>query len=192
MPPKKNYSKKDILNAGMEIVREAGFSFISARNIAKKISSSQIPIYSNYSSIDEVKIEVRNSFRDLMYKFMENDYTENKVLNAAIGVCIFAREEKDAFEELFFTDENIKENIKEFVGEVYKKFEKEDRFKRVTPEALNELLIDMWIYTHGLAVIINRNLIENISDEEITKRIFKVSQIIIKEKSKGENDGQEI
>jgi hypothetical protein len=192
MPPKKNYSKKDILNAGMEIVREAGFSFISARNIAKKISSSQIPIYSNYSSIDEVKIEVRNSFRDLMYKFMENDYTENKVLNAAIGVCIFAREEKKAFEELFFTDENIKENIKEFVGEVYKKFEKEDRFKRVTPEALNELLIDMWIYTHGLAVIINRNLIENISDEEITKRIFKVSQIIIKEKSKGENDGQEI
>ena len=176
----------------MEIVREAGFSFISARNIAKKISSSQIPIYSNYSSIDEVKIEVRNSFRDLMYKFMENDYTENKVLNAAIGVCIFAREEKEAFEELFFTDENIKENIKEFVGEVYKKFEKEDRFKRVTPEALNELLIDMWIYTHGLAVIINRNLIENISDEEITKRIFKVSQIIIKEKSKGENDGQEI
>ncbi len=192
MPPKKNYSKKDILNAGMEIVREAGFSFISARNIAKKISSSQIPIYSNYSSIDEVKIEVRNSFRDLMYKFMENDYTENKVLNAAIGVCIFAREEKKAFEELFFTDENIKENIKEFVGEVYKKFEKEDRFKRVTPEALNELLIDMWIYTHGLAVIINRNLIENISDEEITKRIFKVSQIIIKEKYKGENDGQEI
>ncbi len=176
----------------MEIVREAGFSFISARNIAKKISSSQIPIYSNYSSIDEVKIEVRNSFRDLMYKFMENDYTENKVLNAAIGVCIFAREEKKAFEELFFTDENIKENIKEFVGEVYKKFEKEDRFKRVTPEALNELLIDMWIYTHGLAVIINRNLIENISDEEITKRIFKVSQIIIKEKYKGENDGQEI
>lgn len=192
MPPKKNYSKKDILNAGMEIVREAGFSFISARNIAKKISSSQIPIYSNYSSIDEVKIEVRNSFRDLMYKFMENDYTENKVLNAAIGVCIFAREEKKAFEELFFTDENIKENIKEFVGEVYKKFEKEDRFKRVTPEALNELLIDMWIYTHGLAVIINRNLIENISDEEITKRILKVSQIIIKEKYKGENDGQEI
>ena len=50
----------------------------------------------------------------------------------------------------------------------------------------------MWIYTHGLAVIINRNLIENISDEEITKRIFKVSQIIIKEKYKGENDGQEI
>lgn len=192
MPPKKNYSKKDILDAGMEIVREAGFSFISARNIAKKISSSQIPIYSNYSSIDEVKIEVRNSFRDLMYKFMENDYTENKVLNAAIGVCIFAREEKKAFEELFFTDENIKENIKEFLGEVYKKFEKEDRFKGISPELLNELLIDIWIYTHGLAVIINRNLIENISDEEITKRIFKVSQIIIKEKSKGENDGQEI
>lgn len=192
MPPKKNYSKKDILDAGMEIVREAGFSFISARNIAKKISSSQIPIYSNYLSIDEVKSDIRNSFRDLMYKFMENNYTENKVLNAAIGVCIFAREEKKAFEELFFTDENIKENIKEFVGEVYKKFEKEERFKGILPEVLKELLTDIWIYTHGLAVIINRNLIENISDEEITKRIFKVSQIIIKEKSKGENYGKEI
>ena len=36
MPPKKVYLKEDILNAGMEIVRENGFNAISARNTAKK------------------------------------------------------------------------------------------------------------------------------------------------------------
>lgn len=184
MPPKKIYLKEEIVNAGMEIVRELGFNAVSARNTAKKIRSSQIPIYSYFDSIEELKYEVRKEFQSIMEKFMEENYSENKILNAAIGVCIFAREEKRAFNELFLTDKNIKENIKSFVNKVYEIFEKEDRFKEISADDLEELLKDIWIYTHGLAVLINTNLIDNISNEEITNRIFKVAQIIIKEKLK--------
>ena len=58
MPPKIKYSKEQIIESAIEIVRKNGIENLSARNIANNLNSSPQPIFSYFKNMDELKNSV--------------------------------------------------------------------------------------------------------------------------------------
>ena len=52
MPPKVKITKKEIIGAGVELIRKEGAGAINARNIASALGCSTQPIFSNFSTMD--------------------------------------------------------------------------------------------------------------------------------------------
>lgn len=61
MPPKIRVEKEDIIKAAAEIVREKGISSLNARAVAAKLGVSTQPIFSNYSTMEELKKKCWNT-----------------------------------------------------------------------------------------------------------------------------------
>ena len=58
MPPKVKYSKEQIVEAAFSMVRKYGEGILSARNIAAELGCSTAPIFTAFSSIEELRAAV--------------------------------------------------------------------------------------------------------------------------------------
>ena len=65
MPPAARITKEMILNTVLDITREAGFEAVNARSIAGRLQCSTRPIFTCYSSMEELKA----GFLDFAYDF---------------------------------------------------------------------------------------------------------------------------
>ena len=54
MPPKAKFTKEDVVNAGLAILRKSDISCVTAREIGKYLKSSARPIFTLYTSMNEV------------------------------------------------------------------------------------------------------------------------------------------
>ena len=54
MPPKVRVTREDILRTAFEILRHEGASALNARSIATALDCSTQPIFSNFSSMEEL------------------------------------------------------------------------------------------------------------------------------------------
>lgn len=55
MPAVRKVSKEQIIDAAVEVLRDDGFSAITARSVAKKLGCSTQPIYFSFKNMDELK-----------------------------------------------------------------------------------------------------------------------------------------
>ena len=55
MPPKAKFTKNEIINAGLEIVRRDGFEALTARALGAELGSSARPIFTVLESKEEVE-----------------------------------------------------------------------------------------------------------------------------------------
>ena len=104
MPPKVKFQKKEIIEAALEIAGEKGIEAVTAREVAKKLQVSVGPIFTYFSTMEELKAEV--------YKFAKERYREYVEFGLAgpipfLGVgqqyIRFAKEEPELYKLLFLT-----------------------------------------------------------------------------------------
>ena len=55
MPKQTQTSREDVINAGLEIIRENGIDEVNARAIAKILNTSVHPIFHHFKNMDELK-----------------------------------------------------------------------------------------------------------------------------------------
>lgn len=96
MPAKKRIFKKDILDAAINVIRKSGAPALTVRSIAKKLSCSTQPIYSEFGSFDALKDELRVYAEEKYLCFSFTNYKE--FATAFLG---FAKEEKELFKFLY-------------------------------------------------------------------------------------------
>ena len=58
MPPKFKFTKDEIVNAAVEVVRERGVSALRAKDIAEKLGVSTQPVFTCFSTMAEARKEV--------------------------------------------------------------------------------------------------------------------------------------
>ena len=58
MPPKAKFTKNEIVEAAMQIVREQGLEAVTSRELGKRLGSSACPIFTVFSNMEEVKSEI--------------------------------------------------------------------------------------------------------------------------------------
>ncbi len=156
MPPKIQITKEKIIETSINIVRRSGINSLNARAIAKELNCSTQPIFSNYSSMEELKKDVINSAKSLYNKYIEegfNDPNYPKYKSSGISYIKFAKEEKELFKLLFMRDRSNEkiEDEKESLGKIISIIS--SNLNISYDDAFN-FHISMWLYTHGIATMI--------------------------------------
>ncbi len=178
MPPKKKFTKEDILRAAFNIVKKHGLDKLTARYVAVKLKSSQVPVYSNFSSMTALRKEVLKMAKDLMFEYSTKPYTDRTFLNIGTGIVLFARDNKNLFRALFLEKAVMKEIVDDYLNSIKVEMKKDLRFKDMTGDERNGLLIKMWIFTHGLASLVCVGLVKD-SRESIINELLGVGSAVI-------------
>ena len=73
MPPKCKFTKEEIIQAAFEMVRTEGFSELTARALGGRLGSSPKPIFSIFTSMEEVQEEVIGAAKSCMQNMWRED-----------------------------------------------------------------------------------------------------------------------
>ena len=172
MTQKISFSKEAIIEAAFTLAREKGWSSVTARNIAKKLGSSTMPIYSSMKSMDEIEGEVRVRAEALLLDFQRRTYTGDVPLDQAVGYVTFARDERSLFRFLY-VDRPVPAGRQERVREVEGAYEKLTTERKPVsladqvPVAMSDpRILKSWIFTHGLASLVSGGVLD-LPDEKI-------------------------
>lgn len=156
MPPKIKITKSDIVDTAVNIIRRNGEAALNARNIAASLGCSTQPVFSNFSTMEEVKAAVIAAADKLYQSYQckemgSGDFPPYKA--SGIAYIRFAREEKELFKLLFMRDrtgEKISNNSEEIDSLIH-------MIKRNTGLSKEEAYLfhlEMWMYVHGIATMI--------------------------------------
>ena len=181
MPPKVIYSRSDIIDSSLRIVKEKGFKQLSAREVARQLISSTRPVYEHFQSMDELKKAVLQKTVDLLYDYVTRQYTKNAFLNTGVGYVLYARDHKEFFKMIFLEDNDASGIIDEMLKKLDKEIVKVSELKKLTPAERKDLLKNGWIYTHGCAVMVFAGYIKNNQDKQIIKMLAEAGPIFIED-----------
>lgn len=177
MPPKVRFGREEILEAAFILTRKEGLKKLTARNIAKEAKSSTAPVYSCFTSMEEVKIEVLKRIKKIMYSYTFKEYTENNFLNIGIGVVYFAKEESTLFNALFSCEKLCSEIFEEMTEEFLEEMNKNTRYKQMGDKMMRVLFEKMLTYTYGFAQLTNAGFL-NDNKEEIVEKLRYIGKVV--------------
>jgi len=181
MPPKRIFSKSDIIDSSLMVVREKGFKQLSVREVARKLNSSTRPVYENFHSMNELKKTVLQKTVDLLYEYVTRQYTDNAFLNTGVGYVLYARDHKEFFKIAFFKDIDANLIIDEMLKKMDKEMIKVPYLKNLSRKERKALLKRCWIYTHGFAIMVFSGYIKNSQDDYIIRMLSEAGTIFIKD-----------
>ncbi len=193
------YSRLQVVEAAFELVREKGWSVVTTRAIAKKLGSSTMPIYSHVQSVEELERELREKARELQQKFQRYPYTEHALLNLAFGYVVFARDEKYLFRFLYLDrpgkmDLENGEGIRNSFFLEFGEDSEEGRALMELKRSGQETLIQYtWIFTHGLAMLVNAGTFGTNSNQAIMRFLKNAGEAfyLLGNQEKGGNDNEQ-
>ena len=61
MPPKSKFTREEVIAAALELVSEKGMSALTSRDLGARLGSSARPIFTLFSSMEEVQEEVKKA-----------------------------------------------------------------------------------------------------------------------------------
>jgi AcrR family transcriptional regulator len=157
MPPKIRFSRADLLHAAFKLTREKGIDAVSARAVANELGCSTQPIFRAFRSMQDIRGEMCRMAMDRydMYLLRGGAMEEKPYLRSGMASIAFAREEPELFKLLFMGDYAsggaANERMDREAGLVADLVMSATGFNR---EAALRFLEHIWIYTHGLALMI--------------------------------------
>lgn len=156
MPPKIKVKREDIVQAGLDIVRREGEEALNARQIATALHCSTQPIFSNFATMDELRLAVLTAADGLYQAYLKTDMASGRYpAYKASGMAYirFAREETALFRMLFMRDRR-RETIAEDRESIRPLLTLLQTNLRLTEDEAYRFHLEMWIYVHGIATMI--------------------------------------
>ena len=178
MTQRATFTKEMIVDAAFTLTRTEGWGTVTARTIARKLGSSTMPIYSSLKSMEEIETKVRARAEALMSDYQRRPWTNNPLLNSAMGYVAFARDETHLFRFLYLDGPRLPLDLPaaepsplpsaaEAQG-VYK------RNEQPMAAMKDPFVLKNWIFVHGLASLVAGRVVE-LSDERIRELIEEAS-----------------
>ncbi len=179
MPPKVTFSQDVVIAAGLDIVRERGFQDLSARMIAGRLNSSTGPVYTAFSSMDELKSEVVRAAESLLMEYAMRPYTKSVFLNMGTGITLFALENPVLFRSLFMETTGKAYFFEESIEKMAAHLDEDDLVSKLTAEGRAEVVHKMSIFTYGYASLICTGVIRDVNKKAIIKTMIDMGGDVI-------------
>lgn len=182
MPRKQSVSRENIIDAAFELLRNKGVQEISVRNISVAMGVSTMPIYSQFKNMDALIAALYDKAEAAHLEYQKRPYTEQGLLNMSIGTVMFAQEEPQLFRFLHFDHPRkltVEQRDKLFQGgavaTVNQYMGEDSPIAKELPgsddETVGKLAQKGWIFTIGLATMVNSGMLPKMSVEEIIETI---------------------
>lgn len=155
MPPKVKVTKENIVNTAVDIVREQGVQALNARMVATVLGCSTQPIFSNFATMEELRMAVVQQADALYQEYVrrETESGEHPPYKAGgMAYIRFAKEEKELFKLLYMCDRSGED----IPADAYSFTQMTDMVRRntgVDGETAQLFHLEMWAYVHGVATM---------------------------------------
>lgn len=151
MPRQPRFSKEDIVEAGLKIVRTSGFDAVSARALGKELGTSSSPMFTMFQDMNEVMEAIRSAAEKTFMARMDGvtDYYP-AFKEFGLRLVAFAKEESNLFQMLFLG----KESRPEIAEDIAKKcLSQVKQGYNLTKEQAEMLFRQMWPVACGIAAL---------------------------------------
>ena len=155
MPPKVKIAKEDIIKASLDLIRESGETTLNARSIASALGCSTQPIFSNFSSMEELEEEVIKAAYALYLDFSQKEIRSEKYppyKAAGMAYIRFAKEEKELFKLLFMRDRTGEDTSESYDFEETAQMIM--KANGVDLETAKLMHLEMWACVHGIGAML--------------------------------------
>lgn len=191
MPPKIKYTKEDILNAALEIARERGIEAVMAREVGKKLGSSVSPIFTAFSSMEELHEAIVDKARMIFDSYLSDAIFYSPAFKRlGMQMIHFAQDEPQLFRILFMSRGDAKENFADALEKLTSRTSPyveivQDEYK-LDKEQAYRLFTQLWIHTYGIGVMCATGVC-TFSEEEISDMLSEVfaGMLMVISKNKG-------
>lgn len=163
MPPKAKFTQEQVIKTALQIVENEGLDKLTARYLGEKLGSSARPIFTVFNSMDEVTEYVKRE-ADAIYTEFVNEGLQETPPFKGVGMSYikFARERPKLFQLLFMKEHDavpdmcnvlrgIESNYDKILSSVQESY-------NLNAETAQKLYLHIWIYTHGIAVLLATNV----------------------------------
>lgn len=180
MAPKNKFTKKEMVEAALRVVRAKGIDGLTAKAIADELGTSTQPIFTGFGSMDGIKAEVYAAAVSV-YDRYANTGLKEKIPFLGVGkqYIQFVREEPELYRLLFLTRtqkystmksmQHLQELVRPTLMEIY----------HITAEEADLYFCDLWFVVYSLSTLIVTGEC-NYSDQEIDKILTEFSVSICK------------
>ncbi len=158
MPPKAKFTKEEIIEAALEIVRNEGFTALTARALGARLGSSARPIFTVFQGMDEIRQAVVDKAKALYREYIKRGLSDTPAFKG-VGTqyILFSIHEPKLFQLLFMKEHDdvpelsavlpmIDENYEAILSSVRDGY-------NLSHETAEKLYRHLWIYTHGIAAL---------------------------------------
>ncbi len=177
MPPKQKFTREDVVEAAFCLVRKHGWEGLSARSIAQELNSSTQPIYSHLRSIKDLKEEIVKKIFELLFSYGTTSRTGDPWVDVGLGYVLFAKEEKQLFRCL--GDEKLTPLLRKYADESFASVTETlsgyPPFQGLSEEQIYKVRKMGFIFSFGLAALINRSLLPDIPDEKEITHLLRIA-----------------
>lgn len=158
MPPKPKFSKEEIVAAALDLVRERGMEGLTARELGQRLGSSARPIFTVFSSMEEVQDAVRDAALTRFESYAQKvPHDIPAFMQLGLQMVLFAKEEPKLY-LLRFLPENPVEGLREdlvarmqaLADPCKEEFQKLYGFSR---ESAENLFQHIWICIFGVGTL---------------------------------------
>lgn len=178
MPPKPKYTKEEIIAAAYELTCEKGIDAVVAREVGKRLNTSSSPIFTVWSSMEELREEVRLLAKQKYREYMGDIFDYFPAFKEFGMRCVgFAAEEPNLYRLLFLSrQEEHSPYIRfkqEFEGIFTPLVEEIKKTFELSREEAESLLNQMIIFANGIAsfVITDTN---SFSKKSVSRHLSQV------------------
>jgi hypothetical protein len=184
--PEKRFSTANIIESAFNVIRKQGWGKCTARAIAQDLGASTMPIYSALKSMKNLEDEIAKRASDMLLTYQTKKWSGFGFLDMGVGYVMFAQEEKELFRMMYYKEpgrDDDKERQKKYRGYVFDvlmdRLEHEEIMEGLSTETRKEVLNKMWVFSHGLAVLINNSVIDPMTEQEIKGFLMDTGGLII-------------
>lgn len=192
MPPKAKFTKSEIIEAALNIVRTEGYEALTSRALGTHLGSSARPIFTVFRNMEEVQQATIESAKALYKKYVNRGLEENPPFKG-VGTqyILFSVNEPKLFHLLFMTEQKqipdlsgVLPLIDESYEDILLSIQKDHEISELSAKKLYRHL---WIYTHGIASLCATKMCR-FTGEEISMMITEVCMSILKKIKEEENN----
>ena len=155
MPPKIKVTDEHIVDAALNIVRTHGPDAINARTIAAALDCSTQPIFSNFATMEELRMAVVEKAYDHYLSYVHQDAASGEYPPyKATGMAYirFAKEEKELFKLLYMRDRgNTRDRWEDESFNSMASFVQS--YTGLSESDASLFHLEMWAYVHGIATM---------------------------------------
>ena len=157
MPPRAKYSRQEIMEKAIGLIKREGADKLTARELAAELGTSSKPVFIAFENMDELKKAVFDSALGLYVAFQENFYEPNPFKKCGKTYITFAIKEPNLFQFIFMKPREKTVSLSEYMHKLDSNYEETvkmiSRTCGVSIEKADTLYKNMWIFSHGIATL---------------------------------------
>lgn len=154
MAPKIKYTREEMIETGINIIKESGIENLTARSLAKRLSISTQPIFTCFGSMEEFQAEIYEYVEILFHEKTQAGLKENTpFLGYGKAYIQFAREEPELYRLLFI--DNKKQGYLKVMKDAQDLIRPSlQKIYHIDAKSADFYYSNMWLVVHGIASLI--------------------------------------